>query len=66
MTETGSQQGGRIEDRLASLEADLAHNTAANDAMSSIIDQVTAYIIGLSWHTATFLLSHMVCAVAAT
>ena len=30
----------RVEDRLASLEADLSHNTATSEAMSSIIDQV--------------------------
>ncbi len=46
-SETGSRDpGGRVEDRLTSLEADLAHSTAATDAMSSIIDQV---ILSL-WH----------------
>ncbi|KAL0035441.1 hypothetical protein WJX77_006473 [Trebouxia sp. C0004] len=40
-SETGSRDpGNRVEDRLTSLEADLAHSTAATDAMSSIIDQV--------------------------
>lgn len=30
----------RVEDRLTALEADLSHSTAANEAMSGIIDQV--------------------------
>jgi len=46
-SETGSRDpGSRIEDRLASLEADLAHSTASTDAMSSIIDQVILFL----WH----------------
>ncbi|KAA6427105.1 MAG: hypothetical protein FRX49_02862 [Trebouxia sp. A1-2] len=40
-SETGSKDpGSHVEDRLTSLEADVAHSTAATDAMSSIIDQV--------------------------
>ncbi len=45
-SETGSRDSGnRVEDRLTSLEADLAHSTAATDAMSSIIDQVIVIAI---------------------
>ena len=44
-SETGSRESGnRVEDRLSSLEADLAHSTAATDAMSSIIDQVIIFL----------------------
>ncbi len=44
-SETGSRDSGnRVEDRLTSLEADLAHSTAATDAMSSIIDQVITFL----------------------
>lgn len=46
-SKTGSRDSGnRVEDRLTSLEADLAHSTAASDAMSSIIDQVIVFL----WH----------------
>ena len=37
---SGRDAAARLEDRLTSLEADLSHTTAANEAMSSIIDQV--------------------------
>lgn len=36
-----SEQLGRLGDRLSALEADLAHRSAASDAMSSIIDQAS-------------------------
>lgn len=37
---TGRGTAARMEDRLTALEADLSHSTAANEAMSGIIDQV--------------------------
>ena len=38
-----------MEDRLTALEADLSHNTAANEAMSGIIDQVQPLELFLSF-----------------
>ena len=35
-----SDAAAHVADRLSCLEADLTHSTAANEAMSSIIDQV--------------------------
>ena len=47
LTGTAEQVGSRdtiarVDDRLTALEAELSHSTAANEAMSGIIDQVQA------------------------
>ena len=46
---SSGQQAGRLEERVAALQADLAHNTAATDAMSAIIDQVQSDCLCAKW-----------------